>query len=86
MRKSSHVEQVLNNKGTAIDESADPDTGIEPEASSEPTTREDRIRHAAYAAAEKRGFEPGFETDDWLEAERQIDAQGAPGSPQDPVL
>lgn len=48
-------------------------------------TREERIRLAAYAAAERRGFAPGFETDDWLEAERQIDAEGdadaAPGTP-----
>lgn len=47
-------------------------------------TREERIRLAAYAAAERRGFAPGFETDDWLEAERQIDAEGqsdaAPGT------
>jgi hypothetical protein len=46
--------------------------------------RQERIRLAAYAAAERRGFAPGFETDDWLEAERQIDAEGeskaAPGT------
>jgi hypothetical protein len=47
-------------------------------------TREESIRLAAYVAAERRGFAPGFETDDWLEAERQIDAEGnsdtAPGT------
>jgi hypothetical protein len=47
------------------------------------TTREERIRLAAYAAAEQRGFATGFETDDWLEAERRIDADdesdAAPG-------
>jgi hypothetical protein len=26
----------------------------------------------AYHRAEKRGFEPGHELDDWLEAEREI--------------
>ena len=46
----------------------------------EPTdtrTREDRIRLVAYATAERRSFEPGFETQDWLDAKRQIDAQDA---------
>lgn len=30
------------------------------------------IAQAAYFRAEKRGFAPGFEQDDWLEAEREI--------------
>jgi hypothetical protein len=37
---------------------------------------EDEIRHmiaeAAYLRAAHRGFAPGGETDDWLEAEREI--------------
>lgn len=35
--------------------------------------REDAIRRAAYAAAERRNFEPGFETQDWLAAEQEYD-------------
>lgn len=35
--------------------------------------REDMIQQAAFFRAEKRGFEPGHELDDWLEAEREID-------------
>ena len=31
------------------------------------------IAEAAYYCAEKRGFEPGHELDDWLEAEARID-------------
>ena len=34
-----------------------------------------RIREKAYELAAKRGFQPGAEVDDWLEAERQIDAE-----------
>lgn len=40
-------------------------------------TSEERWRMiavAAYHKAEKRGFAPGGETDDWLEAEREVDA------------
>lgn len=33
-----------------------------------------RIREAAYFLAEARGFAPGHELDDWLKAEKQIDA------------
>jgi hypothetical protein len=38
-------------------------------------SREERlnmIRTAAYHLAEKRGFQPGAEMDDWLEAERDL--------------
>ena len=35
--------------------------------------REDRIAAAAYRRAQERDFEPGFELDDWLSAEREID-------------
>jgi hypothetical protein len=31
------------------------------------------IAEAAYYCAEKRGFEPGHELEDWLEAEARID-------------
>jgi hypothetical protein len=36
--------------------------------------REARIAVAAFYFAEARGFEPGHELDDWLRAEKQIDA------------
>lgn len=35
--------------------------------------REERIRAAAYALAAGRGFAPGHEIEDWLQAERQFD-------------
>ncbi|HTT05006.1 MAG TPA: DUF2934 domain-containing protein [Steroidobacteraceae bacterium] len=41
-------------------------------ASGEP--RESRIALAAYYRAQARGFAPGFEVEDWLAAEMQIDA------------
>lgn len=31
------------------------------------------IADAAYYRAERRGFEPGYEVDDWLQAERDIE-------------
>lgn len=35
--------------------------------------REARIAELAYLHAERRGFEPGHELEDWLTAEREID-------------
>lgn len=35
--------------------------------------RNDRIAKAAYYKAEKRGFAPGYEEQDWLAAEAEID-------------
>ena len=37
-----------------------------------------RIREAAYFKAEKRGFAPGHELDDWLEAEEEVDQASRP--------
>lgn len=31
-----------------------------------------RVAEAAYYLAERRGFEPGHDVDDWLEAEQQV--------------
>lgn len=46
------------------------------EATKPDASREARIREAAYAAYERRGKAPGREEQDWLEAERSIDAEG----------
>ncbi|HKE93136.1 MAG TPA: DUF2934 domain-containing protein, partial [Povalibacter sp.] len=37
-------------------------------------SREERIAISAYWRAAKRQFAPGHELDDWLDAEREIDA------------
>lgn len=39
-----------------------------------PEERHQMIAQRAYARAERRGFHPGFEVQDWLEAEREVDA------------
>lgn len=40
-----------------------------------PEKRAALIAEAAYFRAEKRGFAPGHETEDWLVAEREVDAR-----------
>lgn len=42
--------------------------------------RASRIAEAAYFRAESRGFAPGFELEDWLLAEREIQGDTDPGS------
>ena len=37
-----------------------------------PINLEDEIRRLAYLLSERRGFEPGHETEDWLAAEHEI--------------
>jgi len=34
-----------------------------------------RIAEAAYYRAEKRGFQPGYEIEDWVKAEAEIDSR-----------
>lgn len=38
-------------------------------------TRRAMIAEAAYYRAERRGFAPGFELEDWLASENELDAQ-----------
>lgn len=40
----------------------------------EPGERERVIAEAAYFRAQARGFAPGHELEDWVEAEREVDA------------
>ena len=37
-----------------------------------PTNVNDEIRQLAYLFSERRGFEPGHETEDWLAAESEV--------------
>ena len=41
----------------------------------DPERREGLIAEAAYFRAQKRGFAPGHETEDWLAAEAEVDAR-----------
>jgi hypothetical protein len=45
-----------------------------PPAKLTPEARHTLIAAAAYLRAERRGFVPGHETDDWLAAEVEVDA------------
>jgi len=60
---------------SAATSSANEDNATPPDsASADELEREAQIRIAAYVMAEHRGFAPGFEQQDWLLAERQVDA------------
>ena len=59
----------------------------EPKASAGPATTVDRdemVRIAAYFRAERRGFAPGYEVADWLEAQAEVNARVTPASPARP--
>jgi hypothetical protein len=51
----------------------DPLRFVQPSTRAKP--RAARIAEIAYYKAEKRGFEPGHEQEDWLAAEAEVDAQ-----------
>jgi hypothetical protein len=53
--------------------STDPSPFSRSQPAEESTERHDRIARAAYRRAQERGFEPGHDLEDWLEAEREID-------------
>ena len=65
---------------------SDPD----PRAATDPAraradARRRRIAEVAYHRAERRGFAPGHEEEDWLAAEKEVDAslRRAPIKPED---
>lgn len=41
-------------------------------SSSVPADRESQVRMVAYLRAERRGFAPGYEVEDWLAAEAEV--------------
>lgn len=61
--KLAPVPAVLAAAASALESGAD----ITPEA------RNRMIAEAAYYMAERRGFEPGYEFEDWLAAEAEVD-------------
>ena len=44
----------------------------EPRANLVPINLDDEIRRLAYLLSERRGFEPGHESEDWLNAESEV--------------
>ena len=44
------------------------------EGAAGPEEREQMIAEAAYYRAERRGFAPGYEMEDWMQAEIEIDS------------
>lgn len=50
-----------------------------------PEQRAALIAEAAYFLAEKRGFAPGHDADDWLQAEIEVDAKLLQSSPAYPA-
>lgn len=83
MATSGNDQQGLDTKATAIDESNEELRAIDRQSEGQATgaSREDRIREAAYALADARGFAPGYETEDWLTAERMLGEEGDKATP-----
>jgi hypothetical protein len=73
--KQSTTRSVRRRKAEASPASLPPEPTVPADGFDFGQAREETIRVAAYYLAEKRGFVPGMELDDWLIAERQIDAR-----------
>jgi len=57
--------------------------GLAPSGVSLPPDLNERIARRAYEIARQRGFAPGHELDDWLQAEREIEAGPPRNTPPD---
>ncbi|HWW21428.1 MAG TPA: DUF2934 domain-containing protein [Steroidobacteraceae bacterium] len=77
-RRSTAKTAATKSTGTTGSRAADataPAKGIDPE------DRRALIEQAAYFRAENRNFAPGFEVQDWLSAEAEVDTLLALGVP-----
>ena len=79
-------------KAAPVVKAAPDDRPVEQRAKAQITARaaarEAAIAREAYYRAERRGFAPGYELDDWLAAEAEVDGNGPIeilGSVDDPV-
>ena len=76
-RKKSTAPRKTASKKAASQSSARSESTTKPSPGPVNISAEERWRMvatAAYHRAEKRGFQPGHEVEDWLAAEREIDA------------
>lgn len=67
-------------RGNSKGKQAQPSPEITEENMSDPEDdcpRDEAISEIAYYLAEARGFEPGHEIEDWLEAEKRVGASAA---------
>jgi hypothetical protein len=53
-------------------EPAQPETAVERREELPQSTREQEIRNRAYEIHLQRGGQPGYELEDWLQAEREL--------------
>jgi hypothetical protein len=87
-RQPRQKDPIVDASTTAPTPAAAPANGSQPESKSEarklgvvkndsrpnivPINLEDEIRRRAYELSEKRGFQSGYEDEDWLNAEREV--------------
>ena len=77
---SAGRQQIVMKTGLSASECAASDDHVdvvrmaEAEALHRVTRRHANVAEAAYLLAEQRGFAPGHEIDDWLQAELQVEA------------
>jgi hypothetical protein len=67
------AKKILAAAGVSPKRTADLQSSVETIAFG-PEAIEEKVAEAAYYKAEKRGFAPGFEVEDWLEAEMEVKA------------
>jgi hypothetical protein len=53
---------------------ASPSAVATPDRGPSPDHRGELVRQTAYFLSERRGFDPRWDLENWLEAERQVDA------------
>ena len=69
-------------KTVSSTEPTQPEAAVEPKEDLMPSTLEQDIRNRAYGIYLHRAGQPGYELEDWLQAERELSTSGRRGVPQ----
>ena len=72
--KKTVAKKAVTKKAVSKKVAAAPRAAAKPRNPVSAAERYKMIQEAAYYKAERRGFEPGWEAQDWAESEREIDA------------
>lgn len=77
-RKAAATAKSSNRKTAS---QASPRAAVSSPTGPSPAEREQMVRMAAYFRAQNRGFQPGYEWEDWLAAEAEVSASTGVESP-----
>lgn len=74
-QSASSARKAPTTRKTPVRKKTGTQSSIKVQANLSPAERDRMVAEAAYYLSEKQGFQPGYEMENWLTAEQQIDSE-----------